>query len=309
MNHFLNLGLFAILATSCAASAPKELLNARSAYDRASNGPAAQLNPTDLHSAKQTLDVAEHSFAEQGNTQETRDLAYTAERRAQTAEARSEGIQADRVKEQTLTAMQAAQATMVTETSAALARAKSELGAQGQELKAQGQALRTERERREEAEKSRADAEKRAAAAMAALAGAATVKQEARGIVITLSGGVLFTTNEATLLPSAQTKLNSVADALTKQDPEARIVVEGHADSQGAAAHNQDLSQRRAEAVRAYLISRGVAADRLTAQGFGVTRPIADNASAEGRANNRRVEIVIQPAQAAGPSNTSTSSR
>jgi outer membrane protein OmpA-like peptidoglycan-associated protein len=72
------------------------------------------------------------------------------------------------------------------------------------------------------------------------------------------------------------------------------MIVEGHADSQGAAEYNQELSQRRAEAVRTYLVSRGISAERVSAQGFGLTRPIADNASAEGRANNRRVEIVVQ---------------
>jgi outer membrane protein OmpA-like peptidoglycan-associated protein len=73
------------------------------------------------------------------------------------------------------------------------------------------------------------------------------------------------------------------------------MVVEGHTDSQGGSAFNQDLSQHRAEAVRDYLVSRGIAADRITAQGFGPTRAVADNGSSEGRANNRRVEIVVQP--------------
>jgi outer membrane protein OmpA-like peptidoglycan-associated protein len=72
-------------------------------------------------------------------------------------------------------------------------------------------------------------------------------------------------------------------------------VVEGHTDSQGTVSGNQDLSQRRAQVVRDYLVSRGISADRLTSQGFGSTRSIADNASAEGRADNRRVEIVVQP--------------
>ena len=97
------------------------------------------------------------------------------------------------------------------------------------------------------------------------------------------------------LLPGAQVKLNEVAQALTEQNPESKMIVEGHTDSQGSAASNQDLSQRRAQSVRDYLVSRGIAADRITAQGVGPTRPIADNASAEGRANNRRVEIIIQP--------------
>jgi outer membrane protein OmpA-like peptidoglycan-associated protein len=113
-------------------------------------------------------------------------------------------------------------------------------------------------------------------------------------MVITLSGSVLFTSGSATLLPAAQLKLNDVADALTQQDPESTMVVEGHTDSQGSAASNQDLSQRRAQAVRDYLVSRGIAGDRVTSQGFGPSRSIADNASAEGRANNRRVEIVVQ---------------
>ena len=118
-------------------------------------------------------------------------------------------------------------------------------------------------------------------------------------MVITLSGSVLFSSAKWDLLPAAQMKLNDVANALTKEDPHSKIVVEGHTDSQGAAAYNQELSQHRAQAVRDYLVTRGIASDRITAQGFGPTRSIADNASPEGRANNRRVEIVVlsKPAQ------------
>jgi outer membrane protein OmpA-like peptidoglycan-associated protein len=149
-------------------------------------------------------------------------------------------------------------------------------------------ALKDEKARRE-------DAEKRAAQAAADLAKFATVKQETRGMVITLSGSVLFASAKSELLPAAQVKLNDVANALIKEDPLSKIVVEGHTDSQGAAAYNQDLSQRRAQSVRDYLVSRGIAADRVTSQGFGPSRSIAENNSAEGRANNRRVEIVVQP--------------
>lgn len=113
-------------------------------------------------------------------------------------------------------------------------------------------------------------------------------------MVITLSGSVLFASAKSDLLPAAELKLNEVADVLTQQDPDSRIVIEGHTDSQGKADRNQVLSQQRAESVRAYLVSRGIAADRVTATGYGPTRPVADNKSAEGRANNRRVEIVIQ---------------
>jgi outer membrane protein OmpA-like peptidoglycan-associated protein len=155
-------------------------------------------------------------------------------------------------------------------------------------MQAQGVALQTEVQRREAAEK-------RAAQAAADLAKFASVKQETRGMVITLSGGVLFTSGKAELLPAAQLKLNEVATALTEQDPDSKMVVEGHTDSQGAAAFNQDLSQRRAQTVRDYLVSRGIASDRITAEGFGPTRTVGDNATPEGRANNRRVEIVVKP--------------
>lgn len=115
-------------------------------------------------------------------------------------------------------------------------------------------------------------------------------------MVITLSGSVLFASGKSDVLPDAQTKLGNVATALSQQDPDSKIIVQGYTDSQGGQSFNQDLSQRRADSVRSYLVSHGLAADRVTAQGFGMGSPIADNASAEGRANNRRVEIVVTPA-------------
>lgn len=113
-------------------------------------------------------------------------------------------------------------------------------------------------------------------------------------MIITLSGSILFESAKWDLLPSAQLKLNDVANALIKEDPLSKMVVEGYTDSQGGVSYNQDLSQHRAQAVRDYLVTRGIAGDRITAQGFGLTHSIADNKSPEGRANNRRVEIVVQ---------------
>jgi len=278
------LSLLLVASAGCASTVPPELISARSSYDRASRGPSAKVNPAGLHAAKQTLDVAEHSFVEEGDSQETRDLAYNADMRTRTTEARTRSIQYVKEKEQTIASMHASETAQVELTSASLMRARAQLGAQGQQLT-------DERERREEADR-------RAAAANAALAGIGTVKQEPRGMVITLSGAVLFASNKSELLPSAQRKLGDVANALSQQDPKSTMVVEGHADSQGADEFNQTLSQKRAESVRAYLITKGISAERLTAQGFGETRPIADNASAEGRANNRRVEIVVQQTQA-----------
>ncbi len=127
-----------------------------------------------------------------------------------------------------------------------------------------------------------------------ALAKLAAVKVEKRGLVITLSGSVLFPSNNASLLPSAKTRLDEIADALLEAK-DRTLIVEGHADSQGSHRLNQALSQRRAEVVRSHLISRGYPAQNIEAHGIGKDRPIANNASAEGRANNRRVEIVVGP--------------
>lgn len=271
----------ASLAACATVTAPQDLVSARTAYDRASRGPAAQLDPADLHTAKETLDSAEKSFADNGDTQDTRDTAYTAERRAQIAESRARALQSEQQKAAVIAQMNANQTATVRTTAAALGRAN-------QQIASQDQQLANERQRRE-------DADKRAAQAAADLARIASVKQEPRGMVITLSGSVLFASAKSEVLPDAQVKLNDVAKALSEQEPDSKIVVEGHTDSQGSAAFNQDLSQKRAESVRAYLVTHGIASDRVTAQGFGPTRPIADNASAEGRANNRRVEIVVQP--------------
>jgi outer membrane protein OmpA-like peptidoglycan-associated protein len=144
--------------------------------------------------------------------------------------------------------------------------------------------------------KKREEAEKKAAAAQADLARIAAVKQESRGMVITLSGAVLFTSGQSALLPGAMAKLSEVADALVKNNPDSKIVVEGHTDSQGRPQDNEELSLARAQSVRDYLVSHGIAADRITAQGLGSTRPVATNKTAEGRADNRRVEIIVQPA-------------
>jgi outer membrane protein OmpA-like peptidoglycan-associated protein len=277
-----------LFGVACAtASPPVDLLQARTSYKRASEGPAAAQNPADLHTAKRALDLAEHSFTEDGATQKTTDLAYVAERRARIAEVRGSAKQYTDRQQETLADMHADERAQVRTTTAQLGRANQQLALQGQAMKTQDEKMADEKLRREEAEK-------RLAQASADLAKFASVKQEERGMVITLSGGVLFASAKTELLPTAVLKLNSVAEALTQQDPDSKMVVEGHTDSQGKASYNQDLSQRRAEAVRNHLISRGIAADRVTAQGFGLTRPVADNTSTEGRANNRRVEIVVQ---------------
>lgn len=283
MKTFLSMGVVtALFLAGCATTQPPaELVNARAAYVRANTGTTAQLNPADLHVAKQTLDEAERAFAEDGASQQTKDAAYTAERRVQIAEARARAMAAAQEKERVIAEARANQA-------AALKTATSSLRQTKEELEAGRVALQAEQERR-------AEAEKRAKQAAADLARVASVKQDPRGMVITLSGAVLFATGKSELLPAAQAKLSEVSRALTQQDKKSNIIVEGHTDAQGADEMNLELSRKRAESVKAYLVTHGIAADRVTAKGMGEEQPIANNTSPEGRANNRRVEIVVEP--------------
>jgi outer membrane protein OmpA-like peptidoglycan-associated protein len=268
----------------CAATpVPQDLLDARSSYLRAQSGSAAKLKPDQVHEAKVALDKAEQSYLDQPGDQATKDLAYVAHRKAELAEANAADAQARSVKGQ-------AEEDVKQTTKGQLAEARTQLANAGTQLAGSERQLEAEK-------KARSDADKRAKDAMDRLAATVgTVKQESRGMVITLSGSVLFASNKDALLPGAQERLGAVADALKTQD-DREIVVEGHTDTQGSATSNQGLSDRRARSVATFLVSRGVRGDQIRAAGLGSSRPIADNGSAEGRANNRRVEIIVTPAE------------
>lgn len=275
---------------ACASTqAPKELVDARAAYQRAATGSASQLKPDEVHDAKLALDSAERSFMDEPGDQKTKDLAYIAHRKAQLAEANAANAHAIAQKEK---ADQAARAA----TAGQLADTRSELAVADQRLATAGQALAGSQQQLEAEKKARLEAEQRAKDAMNRLAAASVgaVKEEPRGMVITLSGSVLFASNKDTLLPAAQDRLGQVAEALKTQEDH-KILVEGHTDSQGSEGSNQSLSERRAQAVVSFLTSRGVPAEQIRGVGLGQSRPIADNKSVEGRANNRRVEIIVQP--------------
>jgi outer membrane protein OmpA-like peptidoglycan-associated protein len=279
--------LLALLGACGATQPPPELVDARKAYERASKGMAAQLAPAQLDTAKQALAKAESSFEDEGVDPPTPDLAYIAERKAMIAEATAAKVAAERDSGQADKQFKDAQIDGLDKTQAALSKEKQ----QGEKTKAE---LENERKALEAEKKARAEAEKRAAAAMASLQEIAKVKEEARGMVITLSGSVLFATGKYELLAIAKEKLDEVAKALKDQGYKG-ILVEGHTDSRGKASDNDTLSLKRAESVRTHLVSQGIPSEKIRATGLGSGRSIADNNTADGRANNRRVEIVVEP--------------
>jgi outer membrane protein OmpA-like peptidoglycan-associated protein len=266
--HLRTFGLLgtAALLAACTASSPppRELVDARAAYTRAQSGPAQQLDPNALDEAKKALGRAESAYAAEAEQRDVKTLAYVAERKSELAD-----IHAQDALEKT----QQKQAELEIQQLSAQVRSNNQL---------QQEQQRT------------AEAERRAREALERMQGS-NVREDARGIVITLPGQVLFATGKSSLLPSSRQKLDEVADVL-KDQPDRSIVVEGHTDSTGTDAKNDVLSQQRADSVKDYLVSRGVPSERVTTRGFGASHPVTSNNTPEGRANNRRVEIVIEAA-------------
>lgn len=292
------------LTSGCATTTPSQLADARSAYAASSGGQAAKLAPTELYEARKVLDTANKEFDERGDTLQVRDYAYVALRKVELADAKAR-TEVDRQKiAEAIKAGVVIRDAQVKDTQVALAWTRGELAGERRDNSAATQALRAANSAQgKELETAAAEldaerqgrraAEGRLAGAMKDLAAIAAVREEPRGVVITLSGSVLFVSGKYALLSTAMTRLDQVAVALRAQGAEKRMIVEGHTDSQGSDAVNQPLSLSRAAAVRDYLVARGVASEKITAVGLGSSRPIADNATAENRANNRRVEIII----------------
>jgi outer membrane protein OmpA-like peptidoglycan-associated protein len=296
------------LSFGCAASGPTpELVDARRAYDEARASDAATYSPDKLLTAKQALERAEAAHANDPGSFGERSLAYVAQRKAQYASVygtyerdrreQAEAEQAYRTKQDELRRSAERQASEAQRSLAAtwdnLNDARREIAQQKSQIQKSQAELDAEKQARQKAEQT-------AAAALASLNQIAQVKEEQRGTVITLNGQVLFVTGKAELLPVAKDRLNQVAQSLKQLDDDKLVSVEGYTDSRGADDMNLKLSQDRASAVKDYLVSQGVKPEKIRAIGRGEANPIASNDTPEGRANNRRVEIVVQSsAQAA----------
>ncbi|MCG6964112.1 MAG: OmpA family protein [Acidobacteria bacterium] len=231
-----------------------------------SRAKSAQAALTEAQTSLQASQVALAEAARQKAAAEAAREQAVAEAASQKAAA--EAAAADAVKQKAAAA-------------AAVASAQSELTRMG-----------TEKEQLEQSMTDlRSEKERLSSRLQGALSKVAETQKSARGLIVNLPD-ILFDVNQATLKPEAQLALAKLAGILLIM-PELNLRVEGHTDATGSDAYNLSLSQQRAEAVRQLLQEQGVAGDRITTVGYGKSRPIADNATAEGRRKNRRVEIVI----------------
>jgi outer membrane protein OmpA-like peptidoglycan-associated protein len=280
-----------LASAACAQTGPSPaLIDARRAYDAARGSAATSYAPSRLLEAKQALDRAERAHRDSPASDEEQSYSYVATRRAELAVIYGEYEKDLRERAASEQAYRERQEALRKRAEGNAANAQRALDDTRQNLLATRNDLTQEQQ-------ARLKAESNAAAALASLDQLARVKEEARGTVITLDGSVLFVSGKANLLPIAQKKLDDVAKALSEVDERQKIIVEGHTDSNGNDESNLQLSQQRAEAVRAHLLSRGLKAERIQAVGKGEAQPVASNDTAEGRANNRRVEIIVQKQQ------------
>lgn len=265
---------------------PKSLVDARTELATAKNGIAVKLDPTDVHEAELALQKAEQAWSNAPDEPNTLDFAVIAQRKAQIAEAEAAVLKAQQDAEVAKRELQGVMSTQ-------LQSARGQLDQTKQALNKTQEQLQTEQKTADEQRKKLADLEAKLKDARDTIAKIAAVKDDDRGMVITLQGEVLFPTGKWELKAGAMAKLDQIADALRgKEQP---MVVYGFTDNVGTHDNNMELSQKRATSVRDYLASKGIPQDLITAQGKGPDVPISDNNSVEGRAANRRVEIVVQP--------------
>lgn len=269
----------ASILVACAHDPSKELVAARSTYEEAEDGPAGNLAKADVYEAKKALTKAERAHDRKSGSPEEVDLSYVALRKADYAIAKAHFLQYEQQTEM-------AKAAYLTTLASQKDRAESQLETTQDQLDDKSKALAAQ-------VAARRALEKQLASAMASLSDMAKIKQEDQKTIITLNGAVLFRSDDTKLLPIAQEKLAQVAEVLKQYGDEYSITVVGHTDSRGSDEHNRQLSQGRADSVKSYLSTKGVTNPTLKSTGMGEGQPISDNKSPEGRADNRRVEIIV----------------
>jgi outer membrane protein OmpA-like peptidoglycan-associated protein len=306
---------FAGLLVGCATAPPTELINARQAYQHASAGQAAQLVPAELHKAQEALAIAEKSFQDDPKSFHTRDLAYVADRKAKMAEALATTAAENATTAKANKDYQAAQTEIVKNTKEDLAaEQKARLAAENRTADAKVEAQRVKESTDAEARrvkqqadaaaeaqrvKESTDAEARRVKELADAEARRLAEKSRDTLLILIKGttvvlrGVNFEFNKATLTRDSEIILWRAYNAMVA-NPTVRVVITGHTDNVGGQKFNQDLSLKRAQTVKNWLVKKGIKSNRMRTAGRGQNEPVASNETDAGRAENRRMEFFVQ---------------
>ncbi len=278
--HVLVFSVIGLLACGGAALPPPELTQARTTYGRTTNGPAAQLAPEQVLAARSALDHAEASFKEHGNNDDTRTLAYVAQRRSEIARSAARAASYERDIRQAARDLAAVEAERLQrgerlprDTNEALAFTAREL----------------ERER-QAGEEARHHAEEQ----VDELHRVGHVKREGIGFTVTLSAPENFEDEATTLTDAGASRLDAIAVAIERSAAGAPVTIESHADTaNGGDAHDRLLAQKRADVIAAYLATHGVPRQRIKAVGMSPRHfdPASPDALSHGL--DRRIEIIV----------------
>ena len=275
--RFLPLSLVTTAAlAACALVPPNNALleEARSDYAATqSNMEVVRLAPAELSQAGDALNKANDAWSKREDSARVDQLAYVAKQRVAIAQ--------QTAKQKTSEAALA---------SAAASRDQMRLDARTTEADAARRNAAASQRQSEASQRQVQDAEARSRQLEVQLK-ELDAKKTVRGLVITL-GDVLFDTGQAQIKAGGMRGVQKLADVL-KEYPQRYVLVEGFTDSTGGSDYNQELSDRRAKAVRAALLDSGISANRITNRGYGETFPVATNTTATGRQLNRRVEIIF----------------
>lgn len=291
----------AALALSACASTqrPAALDQANTIYNELVGRDASERAEAEMIRAREAINDAELAVTRKQNQQYVEGLSHIALRSAQTAQAASQRALATAAADSLRTARLNRLVTLSQAQRDSLARAQALTEAEVAALRERNLLITAVAvEERQRADSLRMVAEQQAQQLNQALTQLRTLvveitnlRQTARGLVISLSD-VLFDVDKATIKPGAERSLERIA-AVLEQYPDHDIAVEGHTDATGSDEYNQKLSEERAASVLRELVEGGIDSNRITSVGFGESKPVATNATAAGRQQNRRVEVVV----------------
>jgi outer membrane protein OmpA-like peptidoglycan-associated protein len=288
------------VTAGCATIRPSgEVAEARTIYQRLMSVGADRRVEADLLRANNAIIEADAAFTARKAQEDVDALGRIALRLAQTAEANNDRFLAERAADSLRTA-RLERLLALSDAQRAEFEAKRQLSEQEMQALRERNMLAEQRadSLRREAEEANRRLNEALGQLRSLVAEITNLQQTQRGLVISLSG-ILFDVGRSALKAGSQVSLERIAGVLT-QYPQHQILVEGHTDATGSDELNLQLSRDRANSVRSALVASGVDASKITAEGYGESRPVASNDTREGRQQNRRVEIVIVGAGTVG---------